>query len=393
MTKISVVMMCVLIGFFNARVKASETDSTKMKQMPFQITLVTPLGTNGMASWSTDNRFSMNLFSGFNGGLHGVEFSGFAGIIKSEMQGVQFSGFANVNLSKSHGAMFSGFANVNKGRMQGAQFAGFANVVTDSAKAFQAAGFANVTNGSQDGAQIAGFANVVKGNSTSFQAAGFANVTHGDSKGGQVAGFANVATDDVHGAQIAGFINVAKKVKGVQIGVINYADSISDGVAIGFISIVKHGYRAFEIGANESMYANLRFKTGTRAFYSILGVGASLHDEKVYWGWEAGFGTLIKTSEKTALSVEASTMHINEDEWFTDRLNLLNKFRTSFAWQFHENFSVYCGASWNVLVSKNSDNGEVFETPFVPWTVYDDVHKNTRVQMYPGFQLGIRINN
>ncbi len=329
MTKISVVMMCVLMGLFNVTVKASETDSTKMKQMPFQITFVTPLGTNGMASWNTDNRFSINLFSGFNGGLHGVEFSGFAGIIKSDMQGAQFSGFANVNLGKSHGAMF----------------------------------------------------------------AGFANVTNGDSKGGQVAGFANVATADVHGAQIAGFINVAKKVKGVQIGVINYADSISDGVAIGLISIVKHGYRAFEIGANESMYTNLRFKTGTRAFYSILGVGASLHDEKVYWGWEAGFGTLIKTSEKTALSIEATSMHVNEDEWFTDRLNLLNKIRTSFAWQFHEKFSLYAGASWNVLVSKNSDKGQVFETPFVPWTVYDEVHKNTRVQMYPGFQLGIRINN
>ena len=37
-------------------------EKPQMKTMPFHLSFVTPLGTNGMESWNTINNFSINLF-------------------------------------------------------------------------------------------------------------------------------------------------------------------------------------------------------------------------------------------------------------------------------------------------------------------------------------------
>jgi hypothetical protein len=58
--------------------------------------------------------------------------------------------------------------------------------------------------------------------------------------------------------QIAGVFNYSKKLKGVQIGLINIADT-SEGYSIGLINIVLKGYHKLSFSANEILNVNAAF--------------------------------------------------------------------------------------------------------------------------------------
>ena len=52
----------------------------------------------------------------------------------------------------------------------------------------------------------------------------------------------------MNGAQVAGVFNYAKKLRGVQIGLINVSDT-SDGYSIGLLNLVKQGYHKISLFA------------------------------------------------------------------------------------------------------------------------------------------------
>jgi len=401
----SLIMSAILLIIIGLNVNA-QNEIQEIKTRPFQLSFVTPLGTNGLESMNITNNFSFNIFAGFNGGLNGIEFSGFAGILKNNMNGAQFAGFSNIVLGKSRGVQFSGFSNINTGSFYGLQAAGFANIITNDAIGGQLAGFANVTTKMIDGIQIAGFANYSQGNKKG-QISGFANTNIGDLNGVQIAGFGNVNTtkvdgiqiagfanisERVNGAQIAGFANVTKKLNGVQIGVFNFVDSLESGIPIGVFSFVKNGYRTFEISCSETLYGIASFKTGTKQFYNIISVGVGYKKDKLHWGWGYGIGTLRTLKNNWDLAFELISFHINEDEWFTDEINLNNKFQITTSKEIAENLNVFAGLSWNVNVSKIEDHhGNEFESSLAPWTVFDKNYDNdVNIKMYPGFTAGIR---
>ncbi|HAF29971.1 MAG TPA: hypothetical protein DCG75_13095 [Bacteroidales bacterium] len=380
----------ILLLSFGLRAQSQE-ESQETKTRPFQMTFVTPLGTNGLDAWNITNKFSINLYAGYNGGLDGIELSGFGGMLKNDMEGTQIAGFGNIVMHTGNGFQAAGFFNFTKLRFEGLQIAGFANIIASDAKAWQLSGFGNVTTQQLDGGQIAGFANYSKGN-TIGQASGFANVNHGDLKGFQLAGFTNVNTESVEGAQIAGFANYTRKLKGVQIAPFNYVDSLEKGLPIGVFSIVKNGYRAFEISANETLYGVASFKTGTEKFYNIISVGASYKNEMILWGWGYGIGTFIQFKNNWGLAIELLSYQINEDEWFTEAMNLNNKLQITTSKKVSENMDVFGGLSWNVNVSKTLDhNQNAFESSITPYHVFNKTYGNdNNVKMYPGFTAGIR---
>lgn len=390
-TKMKTLMTIILIIVLGFSANAQENETQESTIRPFQITFVSPLGTNGLECWDITNNFSINLYAGYNGGLDGVELSGFGGMLKNDMQGFMGSGFGNIVLGKGTGVQTAGFFNYNQKYFDGVQASGFASIITDSAKAVQISGFGNVTTEQIDGAQLAGFANYSKGN-TIGQASGFANVNNGDLKGFQISGFANVNTERTEGIQIAGFANYTKELKGTQIGVFNYIDSLEKGIPIGFFSIVKNGYRAYEISTSETLYGITSFKTGTEQFYNIISAGVSYRNDKVLWGWGYGIGTMMPLKNDWNLAFELLSYHINEDEWFTDVLNMHNKLQITASKKISQNINVFGGLSWNVNVSETIDNsGNKFDSSVSPWNVFDKTYGNdTNVKMYPGITAGIR---
>jgi hypothetical protein len=346
---------------------------------PFQITFVSPLGTNGLDGPRTVNNVSINVIGGVAAGLEGVEMAGVANVEKDYVEGIQMAGVANVV----------------KGPVEGIQLAGVVNLCGDSAMALQASGFANIVKGNFEGLQSAGFCNLVSGTMEGFQGAGFINIANDSIHGMQVAGFANITKANIEGIQAAGFINIARKVKGVQIGIINIADSIQ-GVPLGFISIVKKdGYRRLEFSGTEALHANIAFKMGVRSFYNIFQVGAHFTDKDIQIATGYGIGTERPLGEKLFVNLEAISFQVWERHNRDFDMNLLNKFNTTFGVKLGKTFSIFAGPSFNVMVSQYRAPGSTeVGSDIMPYTLFNQTYgtsyKDLNLKMWVGVNAGIR---
>ena len=323
----------------------SAQDSTRIS--PFHLSFITPLGTNGLQSWNTTNLISINLFAGFSGGLRGIEMAGFANALKGDINGIQMAGFCNNTLGRANGLELAGYWNFNRKKVNGCQFSGFANVALDTV----------------DG----------------IQASGFANVTIGEMKGVQAAGFANVTTGKQTGLQASGFLNYTRNLHGVQLGFINITDTVEKGIPIGIISLVKNGYHVIQVGGNETLWGEVSFKTGVRRFYNIFSLGAAGRNGDIRWGFGYGVGTLVPLGKRLDMSLELVSYQISENAWYSDYMNMLNRFNLALSWNFTRTLGLYAGASWNVLVKGNEIT---WEHPH---------HYTSDVSSYPGFTAGMRI--
>lgn len=394
---IKIVFTVISIGFFcgtyaqETLKNANEKNQLELKEKeskPFQFTFIYPLGTNGHNAEKYSNDISLNLLGGYNGGVNAIELGAFVNINKGNVNGFQGAGFTNVNLGKTNGVQAAGFYNQSN-EFSGGQFAGFLNLNTGNSSGFMGAGFLNLVRGNMKGWQGAGFANVNTKSVTGVQLAGFGNFSKEHVDGAQIASFINVA-EDVKGVQASGFINKAKKVKGAQIGFLNVADSV-DGIPVGFLSIVKHGYYRLELGASESLFANASFKIGVPHFYNIFTVGYKQTEDDTYWSYGYGIGTLIELGSRVNLNIDATSQQINENEWHTDKVNLLNTLKLNFSYKLANRFEIVAGPSYNIMVSEyDFREGIGSQSNFVPWSFYDKNHDEVNVKMFVGFNAGIR---
>lgn len=385
--KLGIAAMTLAVLF--APVQAQEEEQ-EMNHSMFHISFITPFGTNGLQSWNTINHFSINLFAGFSGGLEGLEMAGFANGLRGDMDGIQLAGFCNNTFGQARGLEIAGFYNYNQGYVKGMQIAGFANAAMSDVEGAQISGFANHAQGSALG-QIAGFTNSAMGNKGGMQIAGFANFSRGDGPGGQISGFANASTGHVMGVQVAGFMNYAHKITGVQIAPFNVADTLDEGISIGVWSWIRNGYKVIQIGANETLIGEISLKSGVKKFYNILSVGSTIRNNSIKWGWGYGIGSMWELSERFDVGLEAISYHLNEDRWWSNNLNLLNRINLTASYNLTRTFSIYAGPAWNVWVSHSRSGLEQLDPIKGDWYWYDRSTSRNRVAMYPGFNAGIRI--
>lgn len=386
---------------------ASKKEDEKREQRLAQITFITPLGTNGIRSSTITNKISINLLMGVSGGVNGFEFGGFHNTTKGDMcgfqvggfgnvttgisKGLQFGGLYNINLNLARGVQVAGISNVIRGPSKGVHFGGISNFVTNESWAFQAGGIANVTPGGNHGLQIAGITNVNGKEGEGSQLAGIANVNYGRPSAFQAAGIANISTNGIKGAQIAGILNYTKKLNGFQLALINLADTLEKGVPLGLISIVKNGYYAFEIEANDAFWINATYKMGVPKLYNIWTVGFQHQDGNEMWGVGLGLGSLMQVGKNWGLNFDLTATHINENEWWTEELNLLNRLKFN-AWIDLGPLQIYGGPSLNVHVSNlENEEGQPGGNLIDPGlSFFNETHEETRTIVYPGFNLGLR---
>jgi hypothetical protein len=402
---LSLIVLACLVALTSANASKGE-DETQERRFA-QFTFITPIGSNGHNSSITTNSLSFNLLYGVSGGVHGFEFGGLHNTTKGDVngfqlgglgnlttgitKGVQFGGLYNVDLNLSNGVQFAGITNVIKGPSKGAHFAGITNFVSNESWAFQAGGIANVTPGGNHGAQLAGITNVNGLEGEGPQFAGLANFNQGRSSNFQAAGLINISTKEVRGAQIAGLVNYTKKLRGFQLALINVSDTVEKGIPLGLISVVKHGYYAFEIEANDAFWVNATYKMGVPKLYNIFTAGFKEQEGKKMWGVGFGFGSILPVGEKWGLNFDLTATHINEDEWWTEDLNLLNRLKIN-AWYDLGKLKIYGGPSLNVHVSNLKDEegvpgGNLIDPKL---SFYEHTGSDTRTIIYPGFNLGIR---
>ncbi|AGA79874.1 LA_2272 family surface repeat-containing protein [Echinicola vietnamensis] len=223
---------------------------------------------------------------------------GFVNQANGNHKGAQI-GFINTNTLGFTGAQI-GFVNTIGDFQNGLQL-GFVNTTDGPVNGLQA-GFINTSTDSVNGTQL-GFINTQVHASTGLQA-GFINTSTGKLNGAQV-GFVNINPKEVTGAQI-GFVNSTGKLGTLQLGFVNYADSLEKGgFPLGFLSVVrKGGYQAVEVGYNELFPYNVSVKIGIPAFYTSFN-GAYNPDFNDEFAVGAGFGSLISLGPVFFINPEA----------------------------------------------------------------------------------------
>lgn len=423
-----------------------------IKTFPVQISLLPAIGTNRLLSGGMQNNLSINVLAGYSNGVRGLEVGGLANIDREDVLGCQVAGLANVVgghvrglqaaglvnhvRGEFRGLQVAGLVNYNQGQVRGIQVAGLVNFSPQPVQGVQISGlvgyaFGDVTHfqvgglvcyakGNVGGCQIGGLASYAKGNVGGFQigglasyaqgnagglqigglvawsggevrtlqVAGLASSVKGDVRGLQLSGISNRAKGDVHGFQLSGIANKAKVLHGLQVGLVNIADS-SAGIQLGLVNIVRKGYRALEFSGNEVFQTHLVYKTGRRGFYNFMGGGYRFGPRTQALSYGVGMGTSF-VSGPMSLGLELACYHVAESHFGFRQLNLLVPARIHAGIQLGR-VEFFGGGGVTTQVTGAQNSAGEFRTQLAPRVFWRNDGQGTRVQAWIGWQAGLRI--
>jgi hypothetical protein len=277
-------------------------DSVVFKPLPWQVSIVPGISTHGRADRRIVNHMSLNLAGGVERGLDGAEIGGAFNIDLRSVRYAQVAGFANYVGDSVRGAQVAGGLNIAGGPLRGVQVTGGVNLAHGPVQGVQVAGLVNLAGGPFCGAAVAGGAHLARG--------------AGDSVHGvQIAGLANLTRGTVHGAQVAGLFNRARHLKGVQVGLVNVADT-SDGYSIGLVNIVrKNGFRQVSVWEEDVTGISVGFKSGRPHLYGILLAGFDDWSATKTYSAGSGIGTQWQLGNQWSFSGEVIHQELFNDRW------------------------------------------------------------------------------
>ena len=315
---------------------------------PVRIALIPGLSSAGKNDKNTTSNFSLNVLGGITGGINGVELGNLFNINVKNMQGLQAAGYFNLTGGDVNGMQMAGWFNGAKGNLTGIQHGGIVNYVKKNTRGLQTAGIYNQTSGSLSGAQIGGIANYTNQSAKGMQLAGIANINKGRMHGMQLSGTANINGGRMNGIQISSIFNYTKHLKGLQIGLVNIADT-SDGYSIGLINIVRKGYHKITVSTNEVLNTNLAIKTGNAKLYNILLVGVNAGNDEKIFSYGYGIGHEIKAARWLTINPEITSQYMYLGNW--DYTNQLSKFQVLTTVKITKGVALFGGPSFAVYYS------------------------------------------
>lgn len=298
----------------------------EVRERDFQVSFISPFGTNGTQSHLTTNKVSFNILGGYSYGNTAFEF----------------------------GSLY--------------------NVNTNLTKGFQFAGIANYSGNTQNAAQFAGITNIAASGSTPFQFAGIANVAD-EVTGLQFAGIANVAKK-VRGVQF-GLFNYADESDGVSIGLINIvknggkqefeiAFSEALNTAVSFKLGTDKFYTIFSGGIN---YIN-----GPVEYAAGLGFGTHIN-------WKKGWGNQIE-------AIGYALTEQGEFQKGVNMLTQL-KFTVSKELAPHFKVFAGPVLNLTISDYVNPETGAI-SSSLSPWSMWKSSNGNTQLNSWVGFTAGVR---
>ncbi|MBC6608493.1 hypothetical protein H8B13_16825 [Hymenobacter sp. BT188] len=301
------------------------------------------------------------------------------------------------------GIQVAGLANIVGRNLTGFQSAGLLNVLGGTATGWQAAGLFNVATQPVSGAQTAGLFNYV-GPAKKAPQSTDSEITDAKMPPGrptmQAAGFFNVALGEVWGTQAAGLFNVGGTVRGVQVaGLLNIADSVA-GVSSAPLNFVRRGYHRVEVINTESWPVSASLKLGgSPSFYTFFtGAYNGFGSRDRHWGLGYGVGTEVFARRRVSLSLDAATMHVNEESrGWTEDLNLHNQLRLLVGFaplKAGGRLRLVAGPTVSVLVTQRYDTerAQVYSSLLQNRSLWlDDGSATTRVLGWVGYIVGVRL--
>lgn len=340
-----------------------------------QFSLAPGLGTHGRMGAQVVNKYSFNIIGGYTAGVSVLEMAGIFNIDKKEVkyvqaagifnlaggyvEGVQMAGIHNHDLDSVHGLQAGGVSNIVKGRFSGVQLAGLFNHVEQNLTGVQAAGIRNYEQDSVCGVQIAGLFNHAGPYVGGVQAAGLMNRVKGRTEGVQLAGLVNINQKEMDGLQASSLVNYTRRLKGVQIGLVNIADT-SSGLMIGLVNLVKKGLHELTVSANEMLPVTLSFKTGRRRLYSILLAGYSGGTNSKAYSAGFGIGWDAPLFSKVDLVTEPTLQYFYLGDW--NKMPVVYRFQTSLRVQAAKNLSFFAGPAFSMYSPNHLPSAAGYKT-------------------------------
>ncbi|QNF34793.1 hypothetical protein HUW51_19435 [Adhaeribacter swui] len=371
---------------------------------PFQASLTPGLSSHGMLSSQVVNKFSLNVLGGYTAGVNGVEWAGAFNINKKNaqfmqaaglfnmvggnMRGVQFAGLSNTVLHDVNGVQAAGLFNRSKGTHTGVQAAGLINTASKTVNGAQIAGISNYSKSQLQGIQVAGLLNIVNQDIKGWQIAGLGNISRKNLQGTQIGGLANISHGEIHGIQIAGLYNYAKKLRGLQVGIVNKADS-SAGISLGILNFIKGGYRKVSLSANELTNTNISLKTGNATLYSIISAGVHVAPAtSKRYNLEFGLGHDFLLSKRFALSTELTSvnMYFRNQDKFYDFIRTKAKLQVNCG----KKISVFAGPTFSLFTNSNKLTPAEFSQNLPPKN-YPTISFSSDVKGWLGWETGISL--
>ncbi len=364
-------ILILMICSFPFIVFAEEDSENSFETRIFQLSVITPVGTNGLYSHLIINNISLNLLGGYSKGNIGFEAGALYNVNLEITEGLQVAGLANYSGNGDNAVQFAGLANVNR-ELGGAQFAGISNLTLNGETSFQASGIFNYSKLSK--VQFAGVSNLTLSGNNAFQLAGILNYAENSN------------------VQISGFMNIAKNISGLQLGLINISET-NDGVPIGLFNIVKNGGKhELEISASDVLHTELSFKLGIDRFYTIFSGGVNYFATPFEFALGLGVGTNLDLADNVSAQFELRTYSFTDDTSFINNsVSVLNQLRVTLEKEFASHFKMFFGPVLNVSVSdyKGSDNSDP-GFRFVPYSLWYKETGGMGIDIWIGGVAGVR---
>ena len=270
------------------------------------------------------------------------------------------------------------------GRLRGADVGVVGSWITDSMSGAQVTTALNYVGLDARGVQLTAGVNIVRGELSGVQVSSGYN--HATALRGAQIGLVNFGSD-VTGSQI-GLINIGGRVRGTQIGLLNLAEDAD--APVGLLSLSKEGQHHVELWGSDTAPLNVGAKLGGRYVYTLLTAGYQPQggEETDRWMLGIGLGGHLPLSQRFYIDTDVVAWHVNNDESWTEELNMLAKLRVVGGYRIHDHFAVFAGATLNALVTR-VDDGADFGL-FSGRRVSADSDETT-VRVWPGFVAGLRI--
>ena len=376
-----------------------------IRSIPIQVSFLPGMGSQQLTKGLNVNSFSLNILAGYSKGVSGFEIGSLANIIGGDVKGGQVAGIANIVNGQINGLQLAGVFNYTFNHVSGVQISGVGNISNNNVEGLQLAGVSNNNKGTINGAQISGVLNTNLRKMTGLQLAGVANIqidkiigcqlsgVYGiasDVKGVQFSGIMSHTTHDVSGVQISSLLNKARKLNGLQIGIVNIADSIENGVQVGLFNIVKNGYRAFEFTKDETYYCNFMYKTGGKRLYSILDAG--IMKDNVGVGY--GMGYIQPIYKRLSINMDAiysALLATNTSDTYQGKIM---DFRLGINYRIQKHLTLTGGLSFNQYDpdKENERSGSAGKISFTgnSSNTISQAFQNNKKAMWFGWFFGVR---
>ncbi|WP_160713979.1 carboxypeptidase-like regulatory domain-containing protein [Chitinophaga solisilvae] len=370
---------------------------------PYQASLAPGLGTHGKMGAQVVNKFSVNILGGYTAGVDGVEIGTGFNIVKGNVKNVQIAGIFNVVGGKTSGVQIAGLHNNVLDSMNGVQVGGFSNITRGNQEGVQISGVYGQTRGNFSGVQLSGVLNVSKGNIDGWQVAGVVNVAAKNAKGVQLSGIGNFTQNEFHGVQLTGIGNISKstvkgvqlstifnyarRLDGVQVGLVNIADTTT-GYSIGLINFVKKGYHKVSVFSTETLNLNVAWKSGRKELYSILLAGMNAGTEKAYQiGYGIGKEIPFNRNFFLAAEITGASLYIGDKDGINTQMMRMQPMLNL---RLGKSVSIFAGPSFVMHFFDKIEPKEGFKTN-IPGNSYPSFNMGEHVKGWLGWQAGITI--